>query len=113
MQWMVFGNVWQKSSALYIFHLRGNQKTSGELSRKEGGKLFGSGSRAPIAITLFVKNPDSKNRGQILFHDVGDYLSREDKLQKLIEFKSIQGITEKRLGNDSARPAQRLDQPER
>ncbi|MFQ3963564.1 hypothetical protein [Leptospira borgpetersenii] len=98
MQWMVFGNVWQKSSALYIFHLRGNQRTSGELSRKEGGKLFGSGSRAPIAITLFVKNPDSKNRGQILFHDVGDYLSREDKLQKLIEFKSIQGITEKKAG---------------
>lgn len=50
----------------------------------------------PIAITLFVKNPDSKNRGKILFHDVGDYLSRGDKLQKLIEFKSIQGITEKK-----------------
>ncbi|WP_139363993.1 type ISP restriction/modification enzyme [Leptospira kirschneri] len=84
----------EEFSSLYIFHLRGNQRTSGELSRKEGGKLFGSGSRAPIAITLFVKNPDSKNKGQILFHDVGDYLSREDKLQKLIEFRSIQGITD-------------------
>ena len=27
------------------------------LSRREGGKIFGAGSRAPIAITLLVKNP--------------------------------------------------------
>ncbi|XDD52549.1 DEAD/DEAH box helicase (plasmid) [Leptospira sp. WS92.C1] len=87
----------EEFSSLYIFHLRGNQRTSGELSRKEGGKLFGSGSRAPIAITLFVKNPDSKSRGQILFHDVGDYLSREDKLQKLIEFKSIEEISKQKV----------------
>ncbi|WP_010011636.1 Eco57I restriction-modification methylase domain-containing protein, partial [Loigolactobacillus coryniformis] len=35
---------------LYIYNLRGNQRTQGETSRKEGGKIFGSGSRAPIAI---------------------------------------------------------------
>ena len=27
-------------SSLYVFHLRGNQRTSGETSRKEGGKIF-------------------------------------------------------------------------
>ena len=32
-------------SSIYVFHLRGNQRTSGETSRKEGGKIFGSGSR--------------------------------------------------------------------
>lgn len=32
------------------------ERTSGELSRKEGGKIFGSGSRPPpIAITILVK----------------------------------------------------------
>jgi predicted helicase len=41
---------------IYIFNLRGNQRTSGELSRKEGGKIFGSGSRTPIAITILVKH---------------------------------------------------------
>ncbi len=51
----------EEFTSIYIFHLRGNQRTSGELSRKEGGKLFGSGSRAPIAITLFVKNPKKIN----------------------------------------------------
>ena len=40
-------------SSIYVLNLRGNQRTSGELSRKEGGKIFGSGSRTPISITLF------------------------------------------------------------
>lgn len=42
-------------SSIYVFNLRENQRTSGELSRKEGGKIFGSGSRTPIAITILVK----------------------------------------------------------
>ncbi|MBV6493867.1 MAG: hypothetical protein LDLANPLL_01891 [Turneriella sp.] len=45
----------EEFTSIYIFHLRGNQRTAGETSRKEGGKIFGSGSRAPIAISLFVK----------------------------------------------------------
>ncbi|TYP65362.1 DEAD/DEAH box helicase [Stutzerimonas stutzeri] len=79
-------------SSLYVFHLRGNQRTSGETSRKEGGKIFGSGSRAPIAISLLVKNPDAQSHGQIYFHDIGDYLSREEKLEKIAGFASVAGI---------------------
>lgn len=48
----------EEFTSIYVFNLRGNQRTSGELSRKEGGKIFGSGSRTPIAITLLVKNPE-------------------------------------------------------
>jgi len=80
-------------SSLYIFHLRGNQRTSGETSRKEGGKIFGSGSRAPIAISLLVKNPEAESHGQIHFHDIGDYLSREEKLEKIVSYVSVEGIT--------------------
>jgi predicted helicase len=79
-------------SSLYVFHLRGNQRTSGEQSRREGGKIFGSGSRAPIAITLFVKNPNAKQHGQIYWHDIGDYLSQQEKLNIIKEFKSVDGI---------------------
>ena len=79
--------------SIYIFHLRGNQRTSGELSRKEGGKIFGSGSRAPIAITLLVKNQDVTSNGKIYFHDIGDYLTQSEKLDIINEFKSIDGIT--------------------
>lgn len=81
-------------SSIYIFHLRGNQRTSGELSRKEGGKIFGSGSRAPIAITMLVKNPVSKQNGKIHWHDIGDYLSQQEKLEIVAKFKSVSGITQ-------------------
>jgi predicted helicase len=84
----------EEFSSLYVFHLRGNQRTSGELSRKEGGKIFGSGSRAPIAISLLVKNPDAEQHSQIYFHDIGDYLSQADKLEKISGFASIAGISE-------------------
>ena len=69
-------------SAIYVFNLRGNQRTSGELSRKEGGKIFGSGSRTPIAITILVKKPKASDEAaRICYHDIGDYLSREEKLR--------------------------------
>lgn len=84
----------EEFSTLYIFHLRGNQRTSGERSRKEGGKIFGSGSRAPIAISILVKNPQAKTQGTIHFHDIGDYLTREQKLKTIKDFVSINGITE-------------------
>lgn len=83
----------EEFSSLYVFHLRGNQRTSGERSRREGGKIFGSGSRTPVAIALLVKNPDSADHGQIRFHNIGDYLSREDKLDIVARFGSIGGIT--------------------
>ena len=83
----------EEFASLYVFHLRGDQRTSGETSREEGGKIFGSGSRAPIAITVLVKNPAAKQQGQIYFHDIGDYHSREDKLKIIADFGSITGIT--------------------
>ncbi len=84
----------EEFSNLYVFHLRGNQRTSGELSRKEGGKIFGSGSRAPIAITLFVKNQNATEHGKIYFHDIGDYLTQAEKLSIVKAFKSISGIAD-------------------
>ena len=70
-------------------NLRGNQRTSGELSRKEGGKIFGSGSRTPISITFLIKNPEKKGKATIQYNDIGDYLSREQKLKKISEFDSV------------------------
>ena len=77
-------------SSVWVFNLRGNQRTSGEMSRKEGGKIFGSGSRTPIAITLLVKNPKVKTEKAVIhYHDIGDYLNREEKLAILSKFTSI------------------------
>ena len=79
----------EEFESIYVFHLRGNQRTSGERSRREGGKVFGSGSRAPIAISLMVKNATSKRRGKVFFHDIGDYLNRDQKLRIVEEFSSV------------------------
>ena len=77
-------------TSIYVLNLRGNQRTSGELSRKEGGKIFGSGSRTPITITFLVKNPTKKGQKAVIhYHDIGDYLTREQKLKMVKEFRSI------------------------
>ncbi|MDR1166608.1 MAG: DEAD/DEAH box helicase family protein [Deltaproteobacteria bacterium] len=70
----------QDFSKIYVFNLRGNQRTSGELSKKEGGKIFGSGSRTPIAITVLIKNSAHQGPAEIYHHDVGDYLTQKKKL---------------------------------
>lgn len=76
--------------SIYVFNLRGNQRTSGELSRKEGGKIFGSGSRTPIAITLLVRTgKQPKEKARIYYRDIGDYLSREKKLEIVKEMRSM------------------------
>lgn len=83
----------EEFSSIYVFNLRGNQRTSGELSRKEGGKIFGSGSRTPISVTLLVKNPKAKNeKATIQYHDIGDYLNREEKLSIVKKFQSISNM---------------------
>ena len=83
----------EEFSSIYVFHLRGNARTAGELRRKEKDNVFGMGSRAPIAISILVKNPSAKASGQIYFHDIGDYLSREDKLAKVTAFSSVGGVS--------------------
>jgi predicted helicase len=76
-------------TSVYIFNLRGNTRTSGERARKEGGQIFGSGSRATIAIALFVKNPKQQTPGKLYYYDIGDYLNRQQKLQKIESFGSV------------------------
>lgn len=83
-------------STIYIFNLRGNQRTSGETSRMEGGKIFGSGSRASIAITLFIKNPAKSGACELYYHDIGDYLDREEKLGIIKSLQSVNGIHRER-----------------
>ncbi|GAA8236314.1 DEAD/DEAH box helicase family protein [Helicobacter pylori] len=81
----------QEFSHLYVLNLRGNQRTSGEVSRKEGGKIFDSGSRATIAIIFFVKDK-SVNNNTIHYYDIGDYLKREEKLNRLANFTDLDAI---------------------
>ena len=83
----------EEFSSVHVVNLRGNQRTQGERSRQEGGKVFGQGSRAPVAITVLVRNPGAKHEGcRIRYRDIGDYLTREQKLSALTESGSTAGI---------------------
>ena len=73
----------EEYSRIYVYNLRGNQRTAGELSRKEGGKVFGGGSRNTIAIWIGVKDPTHAGDCEIRYHDIGDYMSREQKLARV------------------------------
>ena len=85
----------EEFSSIHVLNLRGNQRTQGEVSRREGGKVFGGGSRAPVAITILVKNPNATHKGcKIYYRDIGDYLTREEKLEALGEAKSINGFND-------------------
>ena len=82
---------------IYVFNLRGNARTQGELRRREKDNVFGQGSRAPIAVTVLVKkgtrdsglgtssdenttSPVPSPQSLIFYRDIGDYLTREQKL---------------------------------
>ncbi len=84
-------------SSVYVFNLRGNQRTQGELSRMEGGKVFGEGSRTPVAVTLLVRNPKHKGPADIFYYDIGDYLNREEKLKIVSNFGDVGEIPWTRL----------------
>ena len=82
--------LYEEFNHLYIFNLRGDQRTLGEQSRKEGGKIFGSGSRTPVAISILVK--DGSDSHELHYHDIGDYLSQKDKLKIIEDFTDISSI---------------------
>ena len=85
----------EEFSSIYVLNLRGDARTSGERRRTEGGNAFGSGSRTPVAITLLVKNPNATHDGcSIHYRDIGDYLTREEKLEALREARSISGFSD-------------------
>ena len=82
-------------SHIYIINLRGNQRTAGEESKKEGGKVFGSGSRNTVAITIAVKDSVSTDC-EINYYDIGDYLSAEQKLN-FVRDSSLSSIQWERI----------------
>ena len=78
----------EEFSHLYVYNLRGNARTSGELRRKEKGNVFDSGGRTTIAVIFLVKDPAHEGPAVLHYRDIGDYLSREDKL-RIVEESQI------------------------
>ncbi len=96
----------EEFSSVHVLHLRGDARTSGERRRAEAGNVFGSGSRTPVAITILVKNPKVTHEGcKIEYRDIGNYLTREEKLETLRDKESISGFS----GWDTITPDKHYD----
>ena len=79
-------------SSVYVFHLRGDAHTQGEERQKEKDNVFGEGSRSPIAITMLIKDPADRGPVDIFFYDIGDYLSRGQKMDTINSFATYRHI---------------------
>lgn len=95
----------EEFDSIWVLNLRGNARLKGEAWRKEGGKIFGQSSRATVAITFLVKNPKKhRKEAEINYYDIGDYLSRKEKLELLKESISI-GNPENKLIWEKIKPS--------
>ena len=87
--------------------MRGNCRTSGTLRKEEGGNVFGLGSRTPIALTLLVKKPTTEQqKAKIYYHEIGSFLTRE---QKLAELKRLGSVLNEQLTLSSITPSKDHD----
>lgn len=79
----------QEFSSIYIFDLRGSIRgKSGNAAKKEGQNIFDI--MTGVAITLLVKNPDTKRtKANIQYYDIGEYLTRKEKIKKITELKTF------------------------
>ena len=67
-------------NSIYCLNLRGDANGSGEPRKREGGGIFAGGSRAGAAVLILVKKPSQSQGATIRYRDIGDYLTREEKL---------------------------------
>lgn len=76
-------------TSIYVFNLRGAIRgKTGDAAKKEGQNVFNI--MTGVAITILVKNPISTTqKAPIYYGDIGEYLSRKDKLSYLKDLKSI------------------------
>ena len=69
-------------SDIWVYNLRGNQRTAGEQSRQEGGKVFGSGARTGVAVLIAAKRSAAEGT-RVSYFGVADYTSAEQKLSNI------------------------------
>lgn len=85
-------SIGEEFSAIYVLNLRGNARTSGEQRQREAGNIFRSGSRSSIAITLLVKKKGHAGPAAIHYHDIGDYLSYDEKIAEISRLTSVDNV---------------------
>jgi predicted helicase len=97
-------------SDIYVVHLRGDIRKNmlSKGAAREGENVFGTGSMTGAAICLLVKNPSKAASGAIHYLDIGDDLTRRQKLDLLAKTESVRAISEAK-GFTSVAPNESYD----
>lgn len=75
-------------SKLYVYNLRGGIRgRNGDAAKREGNNVFDI--MTPVAICVLVKDPSHTGEAVLHYRDIGDYLSREEKLDIITREGSI------------------------
>ena len=80
-------------SSVYVLNLRGDAREARNVGHSEGEGVFGNATQSPVAITILIKNADTKrDRCLIQYREIGDGLKRQEKLESLSEATSVHGF---------------------
>ncbi|WP_237235388.1 DEAD/DEAH box helicase [Rothia nasisuis] len=79
-------------SKIYVYNLRGGIRgRSGENAKREGQNIFNI--MTPVAICVLVKDSSHTGAAKLNYADIGEYLSREEKLDIITSEESIRGTS--------------------
>jgi predicted helicase len=87
-------SVLDEFTSVYVLNLRGNSRMAGAAAKREGENVFPV--RVTIAISILVKSPHGKSGG-FYYANIGDTLTRAEKLAKLRDMKSLAGASWDRI----------------
>ena len=74
-------------SDIFVLDLKGAIRgKAGEAAKREGQNVFDI--LTGVAITILVKKAGHKGNANIHYYNIGNYLKKEEKLKKLVSFKS-------------------------
>ncbi len=85
----------EEFSTVYVMNLRGDVRGAIRAHDREGAKQEGESVfeiQAAAALVLLVKDSTHTGPADIFYYDIGDYLSREDKLARVKAFGDIHGV---------------------
>ncbi len=84
---------------VYIFNLRGfTSGKNGEAEKREGQNI--SGIDTGEVILILVRDPARTGSCDLFYHDIGDNLTREEKLAKIKDFGSIDKVAWQKVPHD-------------
>lgn len=89
----------EEFSQIFIYNLRGGIRgKTRDGAKREGGNVFDI--QTGVAITVLVKDPTHSGTAEIFYTEAEDYATRQEKLNQIIAFRSIEGIS----GADTFQP---------